>query len=78
MTLGHFRQFDEIHCDSRTQSHKVLSNYILMLGYFLAFIVSGAVKYTCSILLMLVFLVPGVFGTFFFFCLPFLPPFWGT
>jgi len=32
MTLRHVGQFDGIHCDSRT--HKVLSNYILMLGFF--------------------------------------------
>jgi len=35
MTLGHLGQFDEIHCDSRT--HKVLSNYILMLDFVLVF-----------------------------------------
>ena len=32
MTLGHLGQFDEINCDSRT--HKVLSNCILMLDFF--------------------------------------------
>ena len=62
MTLGHVGQFDAIHCDSTT--HKVLSNYILMLDFFLSFTVYGASKFTCLILLILIFLVSGVFCVF--------------
>ena len=77
MTLGHLGQFDEIHCDSRT--HKVLSNYILVWGFF--FVVYGVFKYTCSILPLLIFLVSGVFWgilkPFAFFVFLFCHPFGG-
>ena len=62
MTLGHVGQFDAIHCDSTT--HQVLSNYILMLNFFLSFTVYGASKFTCLILYLLIFLVSGVFWVF--------------
>jgi len=74
MTLGHLGQFDEIHCDSRT--HKVLSNYILTLGYPVSVDCEWSFQvhmFNFTIAVMSRFWsILGIFGHFFFFfCQPF-------
>jgi len=79
LTLCHLGQFNEIHYKSRT--HQVLWNYILILWYFFGIHYVWRFKYTSSILPLLTYLVLEFFGysgTFFLFCLHFLPSFWGT